>query len=121
MKDTEAALWLLSRHLHLEESVAHQVRKGRNLNTVRTYATAFTMGITYQSKCHTDKDFYYSLLTVAAPLQRYDTQGQSIASFFRHIDVFWSQAGQSLRLDSKIIPTKNTHRALRFRLTVVVL
>ena len=27
---------------------------------------------TYQSKCHTDKDFYNSLLTVAAPSQRDD-------------------------------------------------
>ena len=75
VNDTEAALTPLSRHLHLhlEESVAHQVRKGRKLNTVGKYATAMSMGVTYQSKCHTDKDFYYSLLTVAAPSQRHDT------------------------------------------------
>eukprot|EP00534_Pseudo-nitzschia_fraudulenta_P003218 CAMPEP_0201136286 /NCGR_PEP_ID=MMETSP0850-20130426/54804_1 /ASSEMBLY_ACC=CAM_ASM_000622 /TAXON_ID=183588 /ORGANISM="Pseudo-nitzschia fraudulenta, Strain WWA7" /LENGTH=327 /DNA_ID=CAMNT_0047407577 /DNA_START=5 /DNA_END=988 /DNA_ORIENTATION=+ len=72
VKGMEEALWPLTRHLHLEESVAHQVRKGRNLDTFGIYATAMSMGITYQSMCHTDKDFYYSLLTVAAPSHRYD-------------------------------------------------
>ena len=72
VNDMEEAIRPLTRHLHLEESVAHQVRNGRILETVGTYATAMSMGITYQSKCHTDKDFYYSLLTVAAPSQRDD-------------------------------------------------
>ena len=72
VKDMESALTPLTRHLHLEESVARQVRMGRNLNPVGKYATAMSMGITYQSMCHTDKDFYYSLLTVAAPSHRYN-------------------------------------------------
>ena len=72
VKDMESALTPLTRHLYLEESVARQVRLGRNLNPVGKYATAMSMGITYQSMCHTDKDFYYSLLTVAAPSHRYD-------------------------------------------------
>jgi len=66
-RETEITNNSLTRHLYLEESVARQVRMGRNLNTVGKYATAMSMGITYQSMCHTDKDFYYSLLTVAAP------------------------------------------------------
>lgn len=52
VKDMESALTPLTRHLYLEESVARQVRMGRNLNTVGKYATAMSMGITYQSMCH---------------------------------------------------------------------
>ena len=74
VKDMESTLTPLTCHLHLEESVVHQLRKGRNLDTVGTYATAMSTGITYQSMCHTDKDFYNSLLTVAAPSQRHDTR-----------------------------------------------
>ena len=70
----EEASWPVTRLVHFEESLAHQVRKDMKLNTVGTHATAFAMGISYQSQCHTDKDYYYLLLTVTAPIKQYDTE-----------------------------------------------
>ena len=70
--DMEKNVRAFSQHLQFDESVAQQVTSQRNLNTVGKYSTAFSMGISYQSKCHTDKDFHYSLLTVAAPSKRHD-------------------------------------------------
>ena len=74
VNDMEEACRPLKYHLQFEESVAHQLRNSFKLNTVGTLATAFAMGMTYQSKCHTDKDYYYSLLTVTAQMKKYDTE-----------------------------------------------
>mmetsp|Transcript_21011 Transcript_21011/g.46644 ORF Transcript_21011/g.46644 Transcript_21011/m.46644 type:complete len:275 (-) Transcript_21011:773-1597(-) len=74
VRDMEEASRAVSRHLKFEESLACQIRKDMKLKTVGTYATAFAMGISYQSKCHTDKDYYYSLLSVTAPRKKYDTE-----------------------------------------------
>jgi len=58
-----------------EKKLQKRVRKPPRLFVPTTpNATAFAMGISYQSKCHPDKDYYYSLLLVTALTKQYDTE-----------------------------------------------
>jgi len=86
IKDLETTTLPFTQHLQLEDSVISQAREGSNLNTVGKYATAFSVGILYHSKCHIDKDFFFSLLTVTAPSQRHDGN-RSITLFFLNIEL----------------------------------
>ena len=57
----------VTRFVQREFSVMKQVVDRTTLNSIGDQATAFSIGVNYHSRCHTDNDMYYTLATVMAP------------------------------------------------------
>ena len=57
----------VTRFVDMEFSVMKQVIDRATLNSIRDQATAFSIGVNYYSRCHTDNGMYYTLAIVMAP------------------------------------------------------
>ena len=57
----------VARFVDREFSVMKQVVARTTLNCIGHQATAFSVGVNYHSRCHTDNDMYYTLAIVMAP------------------------------------------------------
>ena len=56
----------MTRFVDREFSVVKQVVDRTTLNSIGDQATAFSIGVNYHSRCHTNDDMYYTLATVIA-------------------------------------------------------
>lgn len=66
----EKGSFQMSKPLFDERSFVQSIRKGQD--GIGDLATAFSVGRDYHSRCHVNNDYYYTVLTVAAPSKDFD-------------------------------------------------
>jgi len=67
VEEMEESVALVEKFIHLEKSVITQVFEQTTLDSIGTSSIAFSVGKDYHSKCHADKDYHYTHLTVVGP------------------------------------------------------
>ena len=67
VKHLQLTLAHIQRFIEQGLSIMEQIVHRTSLSLIREYATAFSIGKDYHSRCHVDLDMYYTLATVVAP------------------------------------------------------